>query len=89
MQNPTDDEIASMLVGILTRGFNRSLGALESAGAVNTKRMRGQYKGVGSKYHDLVTEQIEMTANYSVSNLRALFQGAARQDEAETPQDDS
>lgn len=89
MKHPTDVEIANALVGILTRGFNRSLSALQSAGAVDTKRMRGQYKGVGSKYYDLVTDQMEMTANYSVLMIRALFEGRSQESEAEIPQDDS
>jgi hypothetical protein len=73
MNTPTDDEIAGCLVGIIADGFNRSLGALTEAGAVNTTVMRGHYSGVGSKYYDLVTEQITLTAGYCVPAIRDLF----------------
>jgi hypothetical protein len=53
MRNPTDDEIIGRLVWIITDGFNRSLGALEAAGAVDTKKMRAHYTGIGSKYYTL------------------------------------
>jgi hypothetical protein len=73
MKNPTDEEIAALLVGIISDGFNRSLRALVQAGAVDTSKMRTQYKGVGSKYYDLVTEQIVLTAQYGAPGLRRLF----------------
>ncbi len=73
MSNPTDDEIRGLLIGIISDGFNRSLGALEAAGAVDTKKMRGHYKGVGSKFYDLVTEQVVLTAKYGVTGVRTLF----------------
>jgi hypothetical protein len=74
MRIPTDDEIAGGLVGIISDGFNRSLGALEAAGAVDTRKMRGQYKGVGSKYYDIVTEQIAQIAKYAVPAIRQLLE---------------
>lgn len=49
-------------VGI-QHGFNRSTGALENADAIDSTEMRKEYKGVGSKYYDLVTEQMEYTEN--------------------------
>lgn len=73
MRNPTDDEIAERLIGIISDGVNRSLGVLEAAGAVDTKKMRGHYKGVGSKYYDMVTEQIVLTAKYAAPGVRQLF----------------
>ena len=73
MRNPTDEEIAGRLVAIISDGFNRSLGALASAGAIDTKHMRPHYTGIGSKYYDLVTEQIELTARYGVPAVRQLF----------------
>ena len=45
----------------IQHGFNRSIGALENANAIDSTEMRNEYKGVGSKYYDLVTEQIEYT----------------------------
>jgi hypothetical protein len=79
MKVPTDDDIIGRIVGIISDGFNRSLGALESAGAIDTRKMRGHYKGVGSKYYDVVTEQIILTAKYAVPSVRELFE------EAESP----
>jgi hypothetical protein len=73
MNNPTDQEIAVRLVGIISDGFNRSLGALERAGAVDTKNMRKHYTGIGSKFYDVVTEQIEYTALHAAPAIRQLF----------------
>lgn len=74
MRNPTDEEIANCLVGIISDGFNRSLGVLEDAGAINTKQMRKHYKGVGSKHYDLVTLAMTQTATYGAAKIRQLFQ---------------
>lgn len=73
MKNPTDQEIAGRLVNIISDGFNRSLGALEQAGAIDTKKLREHYKGIGSKFYDIVTEQIEYTARYAAPAMRQLF----------------
>ena len=62
MRNPTDKQIENVLGGILGDGFNRCLGALVQAGAIDVSKLYKNYKGVGSKYYDLVTEQIEYTA---------------------------
>jgi hypothetical protein len=69
MRTPTDDEIAGCLIAIISDGFNRSLGALEAARAVDTRKMRGHYKGVGSKYYDLVTEQTAKNAVPAILQL--------------------
>ena len=45
----------------IQHGFNRSIGALETAKAIDSTEMRKEYKGIGSKYYDLVTEQMEYT----------------------------
>lgn len=71
--SPTDEELKAQLVTIISDGFNRSLGALRDAGAVDTSEMDLEYRGVGSRYYDLVTEQIEYTASNAVSSLRSLF----------------
>lgn len=69
--NARREEIYGLLINILTAGFNRSIGALEQAGAVDTRKMRQHYTGIGSKYHDLVTAQIEMTAKYGTDAILA------------------
>lgn len=61
MTEKLEHDIAALLTALLTAGFNRSIGALEDAGAIKTKKMREEYKGIGSKYYDLVTEQMELT----------------------------
>jgi hypothetical protein len=73
MHTPTNDEIAAMLVGIIADGFNRSLGALEAAGAIDCAKLRRHYTGVGSKYYDVVTKQIELTAQYGAPAVRRLL----------------
>ena len=70
MSTPSEKELAGLLVGIISDGFNRSLRALAEAGAVDTKKLQAQYKGVGGKYYDLVTEQIELTAKYGAAGIR-------------------
>ena len=80
MGNPTDDEIEAQLIGTIRDGFNRSLGALATAGAIDTKKLRGHYKGIGSKHYDVVTEQIVLTAKIGASGIRQLFS-----DEGEKP----
>lgn len=73
LRNPTDGEIEGRLIEIISDGFNRSLGALEAAGAIDTKKMRSHYKGIGSQYYDVVTEQIGKTAKYGVPTVRDLY----------------
>jgi len=62
------------LRGILSDGFNRSLGALEAAGAIDTRKLKTEYCGVGSRYYDLVTEQIELTVKYSLPELNRIIE---------------
>jgi hypothetical protein len=73
MTNPTDEEIAVRLVDIINDGFNLSIGALVQAGALDTTKMQEHYTGVGSKFYDLVTEQITLTARYGTPGVRQLF----------------
>jgi hypothetical protein len=76
MAKPTDDQIVLMLMGIISDGFNRSLGALKQSGAIDTRKMQSEYVGVGSKYYDLVTEQILVTARYGAPAVQKLFENA-------------
>ncbi len=61
MSKELEEKIASLVSGLMTDGFNRSLGALEKAGAINFKKMNKEYCGMGSKYYDMVTEQMDLT----------------------------
>jgi len=67
-----EKQLEALLIGILSDGFNRSLSALESDGAIDTKKMRKEYKGVGSKYYDLVTRELENTAKLALPELQNL-----------------
>lgn len=73
MKNPTDKEIENVLGRILADGFNRCLGALVKAGAIDTSELSQHYKRVGSRYYDLVSEQIEITAKYGAQGIRHLL----------------
>ncbi|MEI6085003.1 MAG: hypothetical protein WCS70_11965 [Verrucomicrobiota bacterium] len=61
MSDATEKEIASRLTSIITDAFNRSINALEDAGAIDTAKLRKHYCGIGSRYYDIVTEQIDIT----------------------------
>ena len=78
MQHPTDEEIASVLVAFMSDAFNRSIRALENAGAIDARRMRTAYAGVGSNYYDVVSEQIEITAKSAVPGIRQIFSAPNR-----------
>jgi len=71
---PTDAQIQDALVMAISDGFNRSTSALESAGAIDRRKMMTEYRGVGSRYYDIVTDQIVLTATYCAPMIRALFE---------------
>ena len=54
-------QIQSVVRTGIQHGFNRSIGALEEVKAIDSTEMRKHYKGVGSKYYDVVTEQMKFT----------------------------
>jgi len=72
IDDPSADEIADRLVGIIGDGYSRSMAALRKTGALNTEHLDEHYKGVGSKFYDLVTEQIELTAQSTGQSIRQL-----------------
>lgn len=73
MTHPKEKEVAGRLVNIISDAFNRSINALEESGAINTKKMREHYKGIGSKYYDIVTQQIELTVKSGAPWICELF----------------
>jgi hypothetical protein len=73
MNQPTDKQINAVLEGIIRDGFNRSLGVLAQVGVIDRKKLAQHYKGMGSKYYDLVSEQINFTAQYGTKGIRVLF----------------
>jgi len=77
MTPPTDKQLTTALVTTMTDAFNRSIQALEDSGAIDASRMRSAYAGIGSKYYDIVTEQIERTAQSGAASIRELFQDSS------------
>ena len=69
MSISNEEKIRSFLIGVMSDGFNRSLGVLEKVGAVDATEMRTDYKGNGSKYYDVVTKELEYTAKYAAPEL--------------------
>jgi hypothetical protein len=61
------------LIGIIADGVNRSLRVLSEAGAVDSSRLSEHYTGAGSKFYDLVTEEIGSTAKYGAENILKLL----------------
>ena len=70
MPDEVTNNIKSVLITIIADGFNRSIQALEDAGAIDTTEMRKAYKGIGSEYYDLVSAAIEYTAEVSAPALK-------------------
>ncbi|MGD9365565.1 MAG: hypothetical protein PVH87_07715 [Desulfobacteraceae bacterium] len=73
MSKELEEKIASLVSGLMTDGFNRSLRALNEAGAIDLKKMKKEYRGVGSKYYDMVTEQMDLTVEYSKPLIKKMI----------------
>lgn len=65
--------LRNLLMAMLSDGFNRSLNALKEAGAINMDKLSSGYTGVGSKYYDLVTQQMEFTLKSASPQIVKLF----------------
>ena len=59
MPNSESKSVEDVLLATLTDSLNRTLRALEDAGAIDTREFRHHYRGDGSKYYDLVTELLQ------------------------------
>jgi hypothetical protein len=57
------------LLDVMTDAFNRSLNALEASGAIDLTQLRSEYRGVGSKYYDLVTQEMLTVLGHRRSEL--------------------
>jgi hypothetical protein len=73
---PTDEELENVLIRIMNDAFNRSIGALERSGALDTRKMRSPSWTHGYKSYDLVTEQMTYTAKVAVPGIKQLFEGS-------------
>ena len=68
MSDSESESVESALLSALTDSFNKTLRALEDAGAIDSTKLRGQYQGIGTKYYDLVTRlQSEFTVSARTS----------------------
>jgi len=74
MNKALEDQLVSTLLGIMSDGFNRSLNALEKAGAIDLTELRSKYSGIGSEYYDVVTRALETTAESSRTTIREAIE---------------
>jgi len=63
MSDNYKEKICNLAYEAIWRSFNRSISALEEAGAIDKTELNKEYRGVGSKYYDLVTEQMDFSLN--------------------------
>ncbi|MDJ0910598.1 MAG: hypothetical protein QNI99_15470 [Woeseiaceae bacterium] len=68
-----EEELLAVFVGLQTDSFNRALAALVEANAVDTTEMAREYRGIGSKYYDLVTESFEYTVKWAQPAIREIL----------------
>lgn len=80
MEQPSNEQIRSTLIGIISDGFDRSLNALAKAGMIDLSKLHQHYSGAGSAGYDLVTAQIELTAQTGVDRIRSLYSSELRTD---------
>lgn len=69
MSTEIEKKIEALLIGALSGNFNRTLSALEECGAIETKKLRSKYTGIGSEYYDLVSKIIENCATNSATEI--------------------
>ncbi len=77
MHQIIEDRLVASLLNSLSDGFNRSLNALEDAGAIDTSQLRSDYRP-GSKYYELVTSALESTAEHARPGIRKLLEETAK-----------
>ena len=73
MKDQLEDELVVALSYILSDGFNRSINALEDAGALYLRQMRAAYQGVGSTYYDVVTSALENKVEQARPKIREII----------------
>lgn len=72
--------LEQLLLDLMTAAFNRSLTALEAAGAIDLSKMRSAYRGVGSRYYDLVTEELLKTLRWQQPEIEKFLAGKGGDD---------
>ena len=73
MNQSIEEKLFASLLNIMADGFNRSLKALEDAGAIDTTQLRSDYKP-GSEYYALVTTALESTANAARPSMTKMLE---------------
>jgi hypothetical protein len=73
MSHPKEKEVADRLIPIISDAFNRSISALEDAGAIDTRKLQKHHRGVGTKYYDIVSEQIYLTIKSGAPWICEIF----------------
>ncbi len=68
-----EDVLVESFVAFQTASFNRAMNALREAGAIDDTEMRREYKGIGSKYYDLVTESFEFTTKFARPQIKKIL----------------
>ncbi|MFC3151296.1 hypothetical protein ACFOEK_09690 [Litoribrevibacter euphylliae] len=57
---PTQQEkLNTQLIFVMSDAFNRSIGELQKAKAIDRTELNKEYKGVGSRYYEIVTKEME------------------------------
>ena len=82
MKSNLEEKIESMLINILSDGFNRSIATLKNNGATDTTELLKEYKGAGSRYYDLVTRELETTAKLAAPHFAEKIQIEIGKDKA-------
>ena len=63
-------QIEGLLIDIISDGINRSPWALVNAEAIDISVIQEHYIGIGSKYYDLVSKEIEYTAKHGAKAIK-------------------
>ena len=76
MEEKSPKELRNLLIQLTSDGFNRSLGALDEAGAIDLTELGQHYREIGSRSYDIVTEQMELTADHGIESIQAVFKNS-------------
>jgi hypothetical protein len=77
------ERLKTLLIYAMTDAFNRSISSLEAAGACSLKKMRSEYKGVGSRYYDVVTEAMLQTIAHHQPTFEQFFSKGSKSSSAD------
>jgi hypothetical protein len=72
MSTPPLGQLERLWLDVMTDAFNRSLNTLEASGAIDLRKLKAAYSGVGSKYYDLVTQEMLSALRHQRAALEKL-----------------